>query len=141
MNKMMKLFLFVFAWILLFCKVVIRQESGLSQNVGQWLENNFAKGKISPFSFVYGGKSSEDFIKNCQYTAEKIKTSDPNIEEYIFSYADKRSGLMVKCFVSSVNDFPAVEWVFEFSNRSNQNTLVIENVAAVNQVFSYNEIL
>ncbi len=108
-------------------------------DVHQWIEQHFAKGKIPPFSFVYGGKSSSTFIKNWQFSVENIKASDLNSEETVFTYSDKRSGLAVKCTVTSFTDFPALEWVLKFTNNSSRNTPVIEKVAAVNQIFSYNK--
>jgi hypothetical protein len=39
-------------------------------SVQRWVEQHFAKGKIPPFSFLYGGKSSNNFIKNWQNKAE-----------------------------------------------------------------------
>ena len=45
-----------------FCQKI----SGVSSNavdVHQWIGEQFAKGKVPPFSFVYGGKSSDNFIR------------------------------------------------------------------------------
>ena len=44
-------------------------------DMGQWVEQRFAKGKIPPFSFVYGGKKSDKFIQSWQYKAEKVGLS------------------------------------------------------------------
>ena len=96
-------------------------------DVNKWIEQNFAKGKIPPFSFVYGGKKSDSFIKSWQYKAEEIKSADPYIQEYIYTYSDRNSGLTVKCLVDYFSDFPAVEWVLKFSNSSAKNSLLIEN--------------
>jgi len=108
-------------------------------NSHQWVKEHFARGKIPPFSFVYGGKSSESFIKSWTYRAEKKKTTDPNIEESVFTYSDKQSGLVVKCFVSCFNDFHAVEWVLKFINTSAANSPVIEKAAAINYSFVSDE--
>ena len=105
----------------------------------QWAEQHFAKGKIPPFSFIYGGKNSDNFITGWQYSAAKLETKDSNVEETVYTYTDKKSGLVVKCFVTSYNDFQAVEWMLKFSNNSNRNTPVIEKVNAVNYIFSYNQ--
>ena len=60
----------VFA-ILLTCLSVsgVQVKSKISANtdVHKWVVQHFAKGKIPPFSFVYGGISSDKFIKNWQY--------------------------------------------------------------------------
>lgn len=57
-------------------------------DVHQWVEQHFAKGKVPPFSFVYGGKSSDNFIKNWRYSIEKIKSTDSNVDESVYSYSD-----------------------------------------------------
>lgn len=104
-------------------------------DVHQWVEQHFAKGKVPPFSFVYGGKSSDNFIRNWHYSAEKIKLTDPNVEESVYTYSDKQSGLVVKCFITCFNDFQAVEWVLKFSNTSGKNAPLIEKAAVIDHSF------
>ncbi|MFH0894863.1 MAG: alpha-galactosidase, partial [Bacteroidota bacterium] len=101
----------------------------------QWVEQHFAKGRIPPFSFVCGGKSSDNFIRNWQYGAEKLKSTDPNAEESVYTYSDKQSGLVVKCFVTCFKDFQAVEWVLKFSNTSGKNAPLIERAAVIDHSF------
>ncbi|MCX6226600.1 MAG: alpha-galactosidase [Bacteroidia bacterium] len=101
----------------------------------QWVEQHFAKGRIPPFSFVYRGKSSDNFIRNWKYGAEKMKSTDPNTEEWVYRYSDKQSGLVVKCFVTCFKDFQAVEWVLKFSNTSGKNTPLIEKAAVIDYSF------
>ncbi len=103
--------------------------------VYQWIDQQFAKGNIPPFSFIYGGKKSGSFIRNWQYTAEKRKSSEPGVEVTIYTYSESRIGLKVKCTVTGFSDFPAVEWVLKFSNASEKNTPLIENVAVIDQSF------
>ena len=97
-----------------------------ADNVNQWAEQHFAKGKIPHFRFVLGGKSSDNFIKTWQFSSEKQKSTEPDAEVTVYSYSDKKSGLVVKCKVTCFNDFHAVEWVLKFSNTSSSNTPVIE---------------
>lgn len=101
----------------------------------QWIRQHFAKGKVPPFSFVYGGKNSADFIKSWRYTAEKITSSGSNTESSIYTYSDKQSGLVVKCLVTCFNDFQAVEWELKFANNSSSNTPLIEKAAVIDQAF------
>ncbi|MEI6048459.1 MAG: alpha-galactosidase [Bacteroidota bacterium] len=103
--------------------------------VHQWVEQHFAKGKVPPFSFVYGGNSSDSFISKWQYSAEKIKSSEPDSEVSVYTYSDNRSGLVVKCIVTCFIDFQAVEWVLKFSNVSGKNTPLIEKAAVINYSF------
>jgi len=86
-------------------------------NALQWVKDHFARGKVPPFSFKYGGIDSKTFITRWKYTAEKQVSEDPNKEKNVFSYQDNRSGVIVKCFVTAYKDFPAVEWVLKFSNN------------------------
>lgn len=109
---------------------------GSNADVQQWVKQHFVKGKIPPFSFKYGGKSSNDFIKNWQFSTQKLAAKEPNSEEIQFIWTDKKSGLVVKCNVTVFNDFQAVEWVLKFSNTSDSNTPQIEKVAVVDQTFN-----
>lgn len=100
----------------------------------QWVEEHFGKGKLPPFSFVYGGQKSDNFIRSWDYKAEKLPVSLPeeqNQEKYLYSYTDRNTGLVVKCAVTCFTDFPAVEWVLHFINTSGSNTPVIEKAAAI----------
>jgi alpha-galactosidase len=108
---------------------------GSSADVHQWVKQHFAKGKVPPFSFVYVGKSSNDFIKNWQFSVQKQASKELNSEEIHYTWTDKKSGLAVKCEVIVFNDFQAVEWVLKFSNTSRVNTPQIEKVAVVDQSF------
>ena len=104
--------------------------------VHQWVEQNFAGGKIPPFSFVYGGKNSNSFIKSWQYQSEKLKSSEPNTEKTVYTYSDMKSGLIVKCLVTSFKDYPAVEWVLNFTNTSEKNTPLLEKAAVIDYSFA-----
>ena len=118
-----------------FCRSAFPQSMTPVDNAKQWMEKRFAKGVVPPFSFVYGGKKSDGFIKNWQYQSEKTLSSEPNEEIYVYSYSDKTTGLVVTCTVTCFNDFPAVEWVLHFSNTSGKNTPLIEKVAVVDHSF------
>ncbi len=108
-------------------------------DVQHWVKQHFAKGKTPPFSFVYGGKSSNGFIKNWQFSGQKLASKEPNSEETQFTWTDKKTGLVVKCNVIVFSDFQAVEWVLKFSNTSKNNTPQIENVAVTDQSFQVTE--
>jgi alpha-galactosidase len=103
--------------------------------VHQWVEQHFAKGKLPPFSFVYDGKKSDHFIRSWKFRAENLKPVEQDADETIYTYSDPRSGLIVKCRVTCFTDFPAVEWVLNFSNASGKNTPLIEKAAVIDQSF------
>jgi alpha-galactosidase len=121
-------------WSVADCQPVQNIPSDIA-DVHQWVEQRFAKGRIPPFSFVYGGKKSDTFIRNWQYNAEKIRSMEPDSEVTVYSYKDVQSGLVVKCFVTCFGDFPAVEWVLKFSNTSGRNTPLIGNAAVIDYPF------
>ena len=108
-------------------------------DIHKWAEQHFERGKIPPFSFVYGGKNSSSFIKSWTYSSEKKKPTDPNVEESVYTYSDKLSGLVVKCFVTCFNDFHAVEWVVKFSNTSGLDSPLIEKAAVIDYSFVSDE--
>lgn len=119
--------------------VIAQSKQGLPSNsteVQQWVKTHFAKGKTPPFSFVYGSKNSDSFIRSWQYKSEQLVPKEPGLEETLVTYTDKKTGLVVKCHVTRFTDFPAVEWVLNFSNTSRANTPLIEKVAVADQAFS-----
>lgn len=109
-------------------------ESGRA-DIKKWISGHFAKGKLPPFSFVYGGKNSDSFIRKWGFRAEKLKPRDNGSEESLYIYTDQQSGLVVKCLVTSFIDFPAVEWVLKFSNTSEKNTPIIEKANVIDYSF------
>jgi alpha-galactosidase len=145
MNEVMKKGLFFILTSILFflnqgtyCQSVKKIETG-GFDAHNWVEQHFARGKVPPFSFVYGGKSSDNFIGNWKYSAEKKKMTETAVEEIIYTYSDKQSGLVVKCFVKCFTDFNAVEWVLNFSNMSEVNSPLIENAAVIENSFDSGE--
>ncbi|MDP4283651.1 MAG: alpha-galactosidase [Bacteroidota bacterium] len=126
----------VFSWSggMLFGQA-IQSQANNNSDVQKWVSEHFVKGEIPPFSFVYGGKSSNTFIKNWQFSSEKLTSTEPNSEEIVYTYSDKKSGLAVKCLVTMFSDFPAVEWVLHFVNTSGKNTPLIEKAAAIDYSF------
>jgi len=133
----------IILWYLTICNLQVtgqpvQQISSGNEDVKQWVRENFTKGKIPPFSFFLGGKKSDTFISGWQYKEELLQPSGPDMEEYLFSYIDRKSGLVVKCHVTCFSDFPALEWVLSFSNSSGRNTPIIEKAAVVDHTFSFN---
>jgi len=107
-----------------------------ASEIQNWINQNFAEGKTPPFSFVYGGKSSDKFIKNWKFKAEKVNSKEPNSEISIFTYTEPSGGLSVKCTLTSFTDFQAIEWVLNFSNNSGKNSAIIEKANAIDYSFA-----
>jgi alpha-galactosidase len=113
--------------------------NGKDVTVQQWVAEKFAKGKVPPFSFRYGGINSKTFITGWKYSAEKGQSDDPAVQKSVYSYKDSKSGLTVKCFVTFYTDFQAVEWVLRFINGSGSTTPVIENAEVIDYSFRSKE--
>ncbi|MGV8090588.1 MAG: glycoside hydrolase family 36 protein [Mangrovibacterium sp.] len=129
--------------LLLFISMILLAGKGIGQQIPNdpdaiknWVNQHFSKGKIPPFSFIYGGKHSNSFIRNWKFNAEKVVPNDPATNETVYTWSEGQNGLSVKCLVTCFNDFPAVEWVLRFSNSSGKNTPLIEKAAVVDYSFS-----
>ena len=97
----------------------------------KWVAGAFAKGKVPPFSFVYGGVPSGKTIANWKYTVETLPATERNVTEHVYTYTDPATGLAVECRVKTFADFNAMEWVLRFRNASEGNTPKIEQVKVV----------
>lgn len=125
---------------------ILTQFSVLSKNdtvpasnqteVHQWVTNNFSKGKVPPFSFVYEGKNSDSFLTSWLYRKVNLPSEDPNSEVTEYTYTDPQTGLALNCHLTVFNDFQAAEWVLKFHNTSAKSTPLIEKAAAINHRFS-----
>ena len=108
----------------------------VSTDVKHWVEHHFAKGKLPPFSFNYGGKSSSQFLRNWNFSSEIRSTGDASAEERIYTYSDPRGGLKIRCEMTIFDDFQAVEWVLKISNPSGKNSPLLEKVNAADLSFT-----
>ena len=120
---------------LLFCPLVSHAQTTVrldgTPDVAEWIAARFAKGKQPPFSFVYNGIPSSEFLTRWQYEKEKIASPDPQTVRERHIYTDPATGLKVECDVTGFKDFHAVEWVLHFTNTSQTDTPILErnNVA------------
>ncbi len=57
------------------------------EKVEAFLAAHFAPGAVPPFSFMYGGKSSSQFLKDWQFS-QGTKRLDDTKTEHLFIYAD-----------------------------------------------------
>ena len=66
---------------LLLCPLVSHAQTTVrldgTPDVAEWIAARFAKGKQPPFSFVYNGIPSSEFLTRWQYEKEKIASPDP----------------------------------------------------------------
>jgi len=133
----------LFVMLLIGCTSIVEGQPTLKMskhipNVEQWIQKCFAKGKIPPFSFVCGGKSSNDFIKEWTYTCQKLeKDVESDVVEYSFTYRNPVNGLEVECVVKGYPNYNGVEWVLHFTNGGLSNSPVIEQVKVIDLAMQY----
>lgn len=105
-----------------------RQRMAVPENIERWIATTFAKGKVPPFSFVYDGKPSAQFIRGWKYAAKKEAGAEAGTVKYLFTYTDPKTGLKVDCHVTGFSDFGAVDWVLNFTNTSAKNSAMLTDV-------------
>ena len=88
-----------------------------------------------PFSFVYDGQPSSGFLAGWKQTKISRKIDDRKLER-INTWTDPKTGLEVRCVSVEYLDFPTVEWTLYFKNGSNTNTPILEDIQAIDTVFS-----
>jgi len=105
-----------------------------SGGVEAWLDANFSRNVLPPFSFVYNGRHSSEFLRDWKFTKEKIR-EDGTKKEFVFTYSSSEKGLVVRCEAVVFKDFPAIEWVLKFRNEGKTDTPIIENIKALDYLF------
>lgn len=104
------------------------QKIAVPTDVEKWITSTFARGKVPPFSFVYEGKPSTEFIRKWRHSISRQESAQEGVVAYTVTYLDPQSGLQVKCDIKGFERFGAVEWVLHFANTSNTNTKQIRDV-------------
>lgn len=88
-----------------------------------------------PFSFIYGGQSSRELMKDWKLNRE-IKKLDAFQTQYTLIYTDLQTGLVVQCVGVAFADFPTVEWTIYLKNTSTKDSPLIENLQALDTNFT-----
>ena len=95
-----------------------------------YLDEMFSASKLKyryPFSFNYGGKSSDDFLHSWDLRTSQTKIDDTT-DLKTFIYTDPETGLEVKVLVKYYRDAPAADWTIYFTNRGDKNSKVISDL-------------
>jgi len=96
----------------------------VQENADQWIP------KIGlPFSFVYNGRNSYEFIEN--WNCEIQEESDDTEYRLVMILTDPDTKLQVKCVSRSYTDTPGIDWTIYFTNTGDTDTPIIEKVKAL----------
>jgi len=91
----------------------------------------------APFSFVYGGRDSREFLNSWEITKTSRQLDDQRTE-YTNAYRDPATGLQIRCVGVAYKDFPTVEWLMYFKNTGTKDTPILEHILAVDTRFERN---
>jgi alpha-galactosidase len=94
----------------------------------KWAEDSFSE--RFPFSFVYGGRNSAEFLKGW-----KVQVQDEQVDSTrrrrILTLNDPETGLEIRAIATIYADTAGVDWTLYFTNKSSNDTPVIEQIKAV----------
>lgn len=83
-----------------------------------------------PFSFVYDGKHSSEFINDWKREIQDEQLSETTLRRLV-TLTDPSSGLEVQAVCTIYLDTAGVDWTVHFTNRGDRDTPVVEQVRAV----------
>jgi alpha-galactosidase len=110
------------------------------QSARQWVEARLGEKTASslPFSFLYGGKPSGELLPAWKRDTA-TRALDDRRSERVITFEDPTTRLVLRCAAVVHRDFPAVEWVLQFTNTGRADTPIVENVQALNAEFGPSE--
>lgn len=82
-----------------------------------------------PFSFVYGGASSDSFLSTWQRVSERRDTDTG--PAYAVAWTDPATGLRVAAEARVFARYAAAEWLLTFTNTGSADTPILENIQAL----------
>jgi alpha-galactosidase len=118
----------------------------------QWAKENFRAAKTTqlaapgqehssaddfrppPFSFVYGGKPSQELLRGWEFKETVTKLDDVRTRR-TQTYWDRTSGLVVRCEIVQYQDYPTMEWTLHFKNGGTTDTTVLEDIQVLDTEF------
>ena len=86
-----------------------------------------------PFSFVYNGRQSGEFIGNWKREVQ-AEEMDGARQRRTLTLTDPETGLEVRAAVTTYTDSAGVDWTLTFTNTGTEDTPIIEQVRAVDTV-------
>ncbi len=98
--------------------------------VNEWIDKHFlGENAKPPFSFLYDGKPSRDFLEGYRRSVNVAEGADVRV--MTVTWKDPATGLLVRCETRLFKEFPAVEWVLRFENQGKVDTPILENIQAL----------
>lgn len=88
-----------------------------------------------PFSFVYGNESSSRLLAGWSMRKTQRRVDAARVERRV-TYRDPGTGLELEWTLTEYTAFPAFEWVLRFSNTAARDTLVLEDVRALDAMLT-----
>lgn len=109
----------------------VDQVSEVAQN-RYWVTQSFSEDTSAsvPFSFIYGGQSSSEFLTCWQRSVTEKDLGEGKLERTL-TLTDPETGLEVKAVITIYTDTPGVDWTLYFTNTGNADTPIIEHVHAL----------
>jgi alpha-galactosidase len=92
-------------------------------------ETSFSSGL--PFSFVYDGKASAEFL-NTWDRKESTENLADGRSLRVLVFTDPKTGLEVTCTATEFTNFPTCEWTLTFKNTGTADTPILENIQSAN---------
>ena len=87
-----------------------------------------------PFTFRYGGRPSSELLKTWEFSRSERRL-DSDRTEYVLTYRDPKTDLVVRCEAIAYADFPTVEWTVYFKNEGTKDTPILEKIRALDTQF------
>jgi alpha-galactosidase len=104
----------------------------------QWAKRHvFAEQAKLPLSFTFGGKSSDELLRDWKRT-DAVRELDAQRRERTRSWMDATTGLQVRLVSTEYVGFPVVEWTVWIKNNGKTDTPLIENIQGLNSTFAAN---
>ena len=114
------------------------EQSTEEKNIIQsWVDFHLSGDTLPPFSFICGGTPSPELLKTWQISKETTHQDDAKTAGVLI-FRDSKSGLVAQCEWEMFSDFPVVEWVVKFRNEGATHTPILEDVQALDTVFTRN---
>ena len=88
-----------------------------------------------PFSFVYNGQSSKDFLKHWDLIRETSPIDNGKVTRTL-TFTEPNGSLQVVCSVVDYVEYPFIEWTLKFKNLSDTTeTPIIEKIKTIDSIY------